>query len=342
MDNRIFSPTELRNITLSGRVVRSATEMFCSYKDAHVHPFEIQTYGELAKSGVGMIVTAHTCVSPEGRSNMYQNAAWSDEYIDDLRAIVKAADKIPVVLQIGHGGMKGANGNGNLPVYTPDNMTETEISGVTEAFAQAAKRAKTAGFSGVMLHAAHMYLLSCFFYEEYNRRTDRYGGSWEKRFRIIREIFERVKITCGDDFPIFIKINGDDRENTAEYHRDLVYALNLCDKIGMDAAEISGYDSARRGIPDKPYFIDNIAALHTETALPLIAVGGVRTPEDVENLLDAGAVAVSMSRPFLQNPNILSDFVRGKSSECTGCGYCFKPIEPNSVKIVRCPNRKTK
>lgn len=343
MENRVFSHVELRNITLPGRVVRSATELFCSYPDGHMHPYEIQTYRELAEAGLGMIITAHTCVSPEGRSNIYQNAAWSDEYIDELELTAKTAgaNKTPVILQLGHGGMKAENNNGGLRVYTPDNMTETEISGVVEAFATAALRAKTAGFSGVMLHAAHMYLLSQFFYPEYNHRTDGYGGNAEKRFRIVREIFERIKETCGESFPVFMKINGDDRENTAEYHRDVVYALNLCAKLGMDAAEISGYDSARRGRPDKPYFIDNISALHIETSLPLIAVGGVRTIDDINALLDRGAVAVSMSRPFLQDPQVLSCLVRGEGSGCTGCCFCFTPLDPNSDRMIRCPNRKT-
>ncbi len=99
-------------------------------------------------------------------------------------------------MQLGHGGMKAEGNNGGLRVYTPGNMIETEIAEVIKAFGTAARRAMSAGFSGVMLHAAHMYLLSQFFYPEYNHRTDKYGGSAENRFRMIREIFEEIKMVC--------------------------------------------------------------------------------------------------------------------------------------------------
>ena len=342
MENKLFSPLTLRNITLPGRAVRSATELFCSYPDAHVHPFEFDVYRELADTSLGMIITAHTCVAPEGRSNRYQNAIWSDEYLEDAAKIASAAaaNGTPIVLQLGHGGMKAEGNNDSLRVYTPDNMTEAEIAGVVRAFGAAAKRAVQAGFSGVMLHAAHMYLLSQFFYPEYNHRSDRYGGSAENRFRIIREIYEEIKTVCGDDLPVFMKINGDDRENTSSYHNDIVTVLNLCDRLGMDATEISGWDSARRGTPEKPYFIDNIAKLHTETALPLIAVGGIRTMMDINALFDAGASAVSMSRPLLQNPHVLTELVSGQPSGCTGCCFCFSPLKLDAERIIRCPFKK--
>ena len=342
MAHKLFSPLTLRNITLPGRAVRSATELFCSYPDAHVHPFEFEIYSELASASLGMIITAHTCVAPEGRSNLYQNAVWSDEYLDDSRKIASAgsANGTPVIYQLGHGGMKAEGNNDGLRVYTPDNMTEEEILGVVKSFGAAAKRAVQAGFSGVMLHGAHLYLLSQFFYPEYNHRTDCYGGSAENRFRIIREIFEEVKITCGNDFPVFLKINGDDRENTEEYHKDIVTVLNLCDRLGMDAVEISGWDSARRGVPAKPYFIENITRLHQETDVPIIAVGGIRNMNDIDALFDAGACAVSMSRPLLQNPRILTDFAEGKDSGCTGCCFCFSPLKLDKDTIVRCPHRK--
>lgn len=346
----INSPLTLRNITLPGRIARSATELFCSFPDGHVHPYEVETYHELSSSGAGLLISAHTCVSPEGRSNKWQNAAWSDEFLGDCRDIVKAAksDKnVPIVLQLGHGGMKGEGNNGGLPVLTPDNMTHEQIRGVVRAFGAAAYLAKRAGFDGVELHGAHMYLLSQCFYAEYNHRTDGYGGSPLNRFRITREVFEEIKLRCGKDFPVLMKINGDDRENTAEYHRGLVEVLNLCFELGMDAAEISGWSSARRGVPEKPYFLDNIGALSRETSLPLIAVGGVRRGEDIAAYLapaeDVGkpaACAVSMARPFLQNPHVIKDLEKGMPSGCTGCCACFGPLDVKAQPIVRCAHRK--
>lgn len=339
MDKSIlFSPLTLKNITLPGRIVRSATELFCSYPDAHVFPAEYTVYERLGEEPLGLIISAHTCVSPEGHSNLWQNAIWDDEYIAESEKIAQAAQRhgVPSVMQIGHGGMKAEGNNGGLPVYTPDNMTTEQISGVVKAFGAAAVRAKKAGFSGVMLHGAHHYLLSQFFYPEYNHRTDAYGGCAENRFRIISEALAEIKKLCGDDYPVFLKINGDDRDNTEEYHNDLVTALNSVGD-GLEAVEISGWQSAKGGIPEKPYFIDNVRRLKDEIGLPIIEVGGIRSADDMLAAIEAGASAVSLSRPLLCEPDFPTKLRDGDGivSKCKGCGFCYRPLD--HVTQIRCP-----
>lgn len=340
----LHASLKLRNITLPGRVVRASTELFCATPGGFVHPYEFEVYRELSDRGLGMIFTAHTCVHPTGHANPYQNALWSDEHLEEAAklAAIASAHGTPVVAQLGHGGYKAEGNTGALPFFTADTMTADDFRTVANAFGDAAKRAKDAGFAGVELHGAHLYLLSQCFYPEINHRTDGFGGNVENRFRIIRDCFEAVKMTCGDDFPVFLKINGDDRENTEAYHRDIVEVLNLCDSLGLDAAEISGYDSARRGVPTSPYFLENIRRLHTETDLPLIAVGGIRSGDDMDVLFDAGAAAVSMSRPFLQNPDVIRVIENGGKSGCTGCCSCFLPLDTTKDPIIRCPFRAKK
>jgi len=335
-------PLELKNITLPTRAVRAATELFCSTPDAHARAGEIAVYGELADQGLGLIISANTCVSPNGRSNDYQTAIWSDEYLEESAEIAKGAQAAgtPIVMQLGHGGPRGEGHNGGLPVWTPDNMTRDEIRTLVRDFAAGAYRAKQAGFSGVELHAAHTFLLSQFFYPEYNHRSDAYGGNAEKRFRVIREVFEEIKTLCGDDFPVIMKINGNDAENSQAYHRDLVQALQISQDMGMDAVEISGMAAIQNGRGKGPYFIEIIRALHQECDIPLISVGGVRTPEDVENLFEAGASAISFSRPIIQDPSFVKKLIQGESSGCVGCRRCFTPIEDDSDPRKRCPMRK--
>ena len=210
----LFTPLKLKNITLPGRIVRSATEYFCAEADAHTDLCEIAMYKRLGEQPLGMIITAHTCVSPDGRSNPWQNAIWDDSYIPDACRIVEAAQchGVPTIMQIGHGGMKAEGNNGGLPVYTPDNMTPEDIQRVIDAFGDAALRAKESGMRGVMVHCAHMYLLSQFFYPVYNHRTDSYGGNAWNRFRIVYEILERIKVKCGEAYPVFLKINVTDED----------------------------------------------------------------------------------------------------------------------------------
>lgn len=341
MDKSIlFTPLRLRNITLPGRIVRSATELFCSYHDAHVFPYEYEVYEKLGTQPLGLIISAHTCVSPEGRSNLWQNAIWADEYIEDSEKIAQAAMKngVPTVMQIGHGGLKAKGNNGGREVYSPDSMTVTQIRTTVEAFGKAALRAKTAGFSGVMLHGAHQYLLSQFFYPEYNHRTDEYGGAAENRFRIITEALLEIKKLCGDDFPVFLKINGDDRDKTEGYHADIVKVLELAYKNGLEAVEISGWQSAKNGIPDAPYFIENIRRLKNETSVPLIEVGGIRSTADMLAAIENGASAVSLSRPLMREPDLptkIRDGGENVVSLCKGCGFCYKPLDHETK--IRCP-----
>ena len=334
----LFQPLELKHIVLPGRIVRSATELFASEPDGHAPACEFAVYDKLGGEPLGMILTAHTCVSPEGRANLRQNAVWDDGYFSDAVRIRKGAGRngIPVVMQIGHGGMKAERHNGGLPVFTPDNMTEENIFSVVRAFGDAALRAKRAGMDGVMLHGAHLYLLSQFFYTKFNHRTDRWGGSALNRFRIIRACLDEVKKTCGEAYPVFFKINGTDEGNTEEYFRDLVEALRSAED-GFDAVEISGWNSAPLGVPEKPYFLDTVRRLKDELSVPLIEVGGFRSTEGMLMAIEAGASAVSLSRPFLCEPDFASK-VRDSDnavSKCRGCGFCFGPL--NTETQVRCP-----
>lgn len=298
-----FSPVSFKNITLPGRIVRSATELFCADENGHVVQKEFSAYTELAKHPFGMIVSGHTCVSPEGRSNPGQNAVWDDIFIPDQSKIagIVAGAGIKIILQIGHGGMKAEKSNGGRPVYTPDNMSVERIRETVKAFADAAKRAQKCGFDGVQLHAAHMYLLSQFFYEQYNHRTDAYGGTGEKRFRIIRETAEAVKAACGDAFPVFIKINGDNNINNERYFADLCEAANICDAVGVEGMEISGYESQRAGTPEAPYFFETARNLMEHTGLAIMLVGGIRKRSEIDEILASGIKTVSFCRPVMQN-----------------------------------------
>ena len=335
MSKRIFTPVSIGSLTLPTRLVRSATELFGSLPDGHVPPEEIGIYRRLSCEPLGLILTAHTCVSPEGRANRYQNAFWDDGYLPDGQAIAAACGSVPCVMQLGHGGMKAKGNNGGLPVYTPDTMTTGEIRELVRAFGEAALRAKTAGFDGVMLHVAHLYLFSQFFYPEFNHRTDRYGGSAENRIRIAAECAEQVHAVCGDDYPVLMKLNGTDRDLTPAYEQDVIEALRIAEKCGIAACEISGWDSAPCVITDRPYFLDVVRQLKEQVDLPLIEVGGIRSAADVEAVLDAGAFAASVSRPLLCDPSFptrLRD-EEGHRSPCRSCGFCFRPYPERGRRI---------
>lgn len=324
--DKLFTPWKSGNLSYSSRLVRSATELFDAVDNGHVNPKELDVYRKLSSEPLGMIITAHTCVSPEGHSNPYQNAIWSDDYLDDARDIYNAASSggIPVIMQIGHGGMKGEGSNGGLPVYTPDNMTETQIKDTVRAFGRAALRAKATGYNGVMIHTAHHYLLSQFMYDDFNHRTDSYGGSALNRIRISLECIEEIKKVCGDDYPVFMKINATDREHNFSYTKDIAECVTAASECGLEAVEISGWDSAPRGIPKEPYFLRE-TGLIAECGVPVIEVGGFRSAEPMNKALDAGVSAVSICRPLIAEPDFPSKLKNDPNyrSRCIGCCSCF-------------------
>lgn len=334
----LFSSLRLKNITLPGRIVRAATEYFCAEPDGHVAPCEYEVYEKLGRQPLGMIISANTCVSPEGRSNLWQNAAWDDAFLPDIRRIADAAQAfhVPAIMQLGHGGDRGKGNNGGLPVLTPDNMTVEDIRRVVHAFSAAALRVKKAGLRGVMLHCAHGFLLSQFFYPAYNHRTDRYGGSAENRFRIIYEIMEAVKASCGDDYPLFLKINVTDMNKTEAYYEDLANVLGRAGDL-LDAVETSGWDAIERGVAKRPYFIDWVKRLHQDVSVPLIEVGGFRDAKGMLEALEVGACAVSISRPLLREPDFPAKLrdTADAVSKCKGCNACLTLLD--SATLKRCP-----
>ena len=320
-----FTSVSLGGLDINTRFVRSATELFRALPDGHICDFEYDVYRKLAVQPIGLIITAHTCVSPEGRSNAGQNAVWDDMFDPDHAAIadiIHSGGFAKTVMQIGHGGMKAEGSNGGRPVYTPDNMTLTQIKEVKDAFIKAAGRAKACGYDGVELHCAHMYLLSQFFYPQYNHRTDSYGGGGAGRIRITSEILRGIKAACGDDFPVLVKLNCDNNEDNETYFREVLEAVDILYKNGCDALEVSGYYSSPVGIPKEPYFMGTASKIAASSDISVIQVGGIRTPGQIDRILAGKVKAVSFSRPFTSQPDFIERIYGGGKSRCVSCNKC--------------------
>ena len=341
---QLYSPVSYANITLPTRIIRSATELFSSEPDGSVSEFEIEHYRTLATQPYGMVITGHSCVMAEGRTNLGQNAVWDDCFMDGQKKLCDIIHSSPfgtkIVLQLGHGGAKAKGFDGHR-IMSPDNMTAEDFESVTAHFVSAAVRAKSAGFDGVQIHGAHGYLLSEMFYPEYNHRIDEYGGSAENRFRLIMEIAATIKAVCGEDFPVFLKLNATDRPLTdvmpcsEQYHNDLMTAVRLCGEVGIEALELSGYHSSPKGNDFKrPYFIRELMRLCGGSPVPVILVGGIRSAECASEAFDFGASAVSLCRPVLCEPDFPSRIGFGAVSKCVSCNSCFGDL--SAGRVIRC------
>ena len=261
----------------------------------------------LARGGVGLIISSHAYVRPDGQAGPWQIGVYGDELTAGLKELTEAVHGAggKIVLQIAHAGRFAPEPlTGRPPLVVSDfeglsKSPRTEISiadikEIVKAFADASARAKTAGFDGVQIHTAHGYLLSQFLSPIYNRRRDEYGGSLENRARVHLEVLGAIRGAAGKNFPVLIKINCRDFAENGLSLEDSVHAASLLADAGLNAIEVSGgmlnggkLSPSRPGINSvekEAYFSEELKAFRKAIDIPLILVGGIRSLAVAERL----------------------------------------------------------
>ena len=347
----LFQNNSLAGIQLRNRSVRSATYEGMATKDGLMTPRLIEEMTKLAKGEVGLIISGHAYVSPEGNARKQQLAVDRDECIPGLKEMAKAvhASGGRIIVQLAHAGAQApyetAIGPSPIKRAMGDSicreMSKTDIANTVKAFGQAAVRVQKAGFDGVQIHAAHGYLLSQFLSPFFNKRTDEYGGDIKGRSRIIVEILRLIKEKCGNDYPVMIKINSEDFADGGLSREDSLAACSILEQEGIDAIEFSGgafgasrkgFESIRKGDPektDKVYYFEAAKEYKEKINVPLILVGGIRYYENAEKLLsDNICDYISLCRPLIREPNLIKRWHSGDKSRatCISCNLCLRLI----------------
>jgi 2,4-dienoyl-CoA reductase-like NADH-dependent reductase (Old Yellow Enzyme family) len=214
-------------------------------------------------------------------------------------------------------------------------MSTISLREMQEAFGQAARRAKEAGFDGVQIHAAHGYLHSQFLSPAFNRRKDAHGGPVERRARAILETVEAIRASVGHDFSVLIKMNCRDFLPGGLTIDDSLKVGGMLQQIGIDAIELSGgtiisgkLGPVRPGISSEDkeaYFREEGKAFREKLRVPLILVGGIRSFQVAERLVNGGyADYVSMSRPFVRESGLVRRWALGdrRKSACLSDTLC--------------------
>ncbi|HHT9155947.1 MAG TPA: oxidoreductase [Candidatus Tripitaka sp. YC43] len=357
----LFKPIRLGTMQVPNRFVRSATNECLTDKGDYVTDRLADLYEALARGGVGLIITGYAYVRPDGKSSTFQAAIYDDKFIPAYKRITERLRPYParIVLQIAHGGRQSipsaCNGSPIAPSpvpypvtkLTPREMTGDEIREIIRSFAQAASRAREAGFHGVQLHSAHGYLLSQFISPFTNRRQDKWGGGVENRARILLEVLKACRKEAGKEFPILIKLNSDDCIGDGLKIEDAVKIASMLGKAGIDAVEVSGgigdsSPSACRPDIDSPgkeaYFSDNARKIKEAVSLPVICVGGIRSREVMESIISTKkADMVSMSRPFIREPDLVERLRKGLTdrASCISCNQCWHPQGIRCAQIAK-------
>lgn len=347
--SKVFEPITLGGMEIRNRIVRSATNDYAGNEDGTVSAFQMDIYKQLAKNEVGLIITGHVCVSPDGRNDPRQNGMYDDKFVEGQRQLVEMVHQYgaKIIQQLNHSGAKcppaviGGTPSAPsavevVPGVLPHALTEEEILRIENDFTTAAVRAQKAGFDGVQIHCAHGYLFSQFIDPAHNKRTDRYGGSAENRFRIVAETLAKVREAVGPSYPVFLKIHTNAAAGDETFEADLVEMLRTAQSLGATAAELSGFDFAAqpRGREGRLYYLERASRVCKAVSLPCILVGGIRTIEEMAQVLDAGLQMVSLSRPFICQPDIIPILKAGGASKCIGCFGCFKIYQTDGKRCV--------
>jgi 2,4-dienoyl-CoA reductase-like NADH-dependent reductase (Old Yellow Enzyme family) len=349
----IFEETRIGNMVLENRIVRAATWENRATDEGLVTDELIDFTAELARGGVGLIITGISYVTEEGKITFGQTGIHRDECIPGLKRLTGEVHRLGgrVAAQLAHGGAKSGVYQPGKQLLAPSDMeagffgtaparamTLDEIESTKEAFCKAALRAGEAGFDALELHAGHGYLLSQFLSPLCNRREDEYGGNPRGRARFAIEVIEGIRRTVGPDLPILMKINGDDFVDGGLKTTESAEMASLFEEASLDAVEISGGLFGSDSIPKelirrsarKPeegvFFLDQAREFRKKLNIPIILVGGIRSVEMIEGiLLEEKVDYVAMCRPFIREPHLVKRWRSGDRapSSCQTCGRCM-------------------
>ena len=347
----LFEHSSINGMKLANRFVRSATWEGMAADDGACTPKLIDLMVELAKGGIGFIISSHAYVSPAGQAGPWQLGVYNDALVPGLAAMAKAVHDNggKIVLQLAHAGFfANAKLTGQTPM-APSNvegfsksarqeMTAEDIRDVVQAYGAAAKRAQNAGFDGVQIHAAHGYLLSQFLSPAFNRRNDAYGGDIRQRATALLEVLQQIRHTVGREYPVLVKMNCRDFIENGLVVEDSLEVATMLEAEGIDAIELSGgvlvggkLSPSRVGIKSaekEAYFQDDARAFKEKLGVPLILVGGNRSFQVAERLINEGmADYISMCRPLIREPALINRWRAGDLSKatCLSDNMCFKP-----------------
>lgn len=249
----LFEKSNDLSFEMKNRFIRSATHESMATIDGKPSDDLRKLYLKLAKGGVGAIITGLATVQPNGKIGDTMLMMDRDELIDSYRDLNSEIhdENCRTVIQLVHGGSQTLSAllgeqkvapsavmNKAYPDSKPRELTDADIEEIINNFVKAIHRSKIAGFDAVQLHGAHGYLLSSFLTKERNRRADKWGGSLENRFRIIREIFVRAKKEL-PDYPLFIKISAYDFQKNGLNLEETLQVVKWLEEVGCDAIEVS-------------------------------------------------------------------------------------------------------
>ncbi|RUL69608.1 NADH:flavin oxidoreductase/NADH oxidase [Dyella choica] len=327
---KLFEPYTQRSQTLRNRIVVSP---MCQYsaQDGVPNAWHMVHLGSRAVGGAGAVIAEATAISPQGRISGHDTGIWNDVQLEAWRPIAAFLAEHGAVpgVQLAHAGRKASarrpwEGGGSLPLdqgawqtvapsaiafdqdwQVPQALDIDGIRKLIADFRAAAVRARAAGFKLIELHGAHGYLLHQFMSPLSNRRTDEYGGSFENRTRLLREVIAAVREVWPDSLPLWLRISATDWSDHGWNIDDSVRLANQLPRLGVDLVDVSsGGLVPHVKIPLGPgYQVPFAARIRQEAAIATGAVGLITEPAQADGIIAGGAAdLVLIARASLRDP----------------------------------------
>ncbi|MCA9291377.1 MAG: NADH:flavin oxidoreductase/NADH oxidase [Phycisphaerales bacterium] len=328
----LFSPFELRSVTLRNRIVLSPMCQYVS-DDGFANDWHLVHLGARAIGGVGLVMTEATAVEPRGRITPHCLGLWSDEHVPMLRRItsfITERGSAPGI-QLAHAGVKASryrpihptpnayvpiDDGGWLPVGptakrfaddgpAPQALDVDELRAIRGSFVQAATRAVAAGFRVIELHFAHGYLGHSFLSPLMNERTDAYGGPFDHRVSFLLETAAAVRAAMPDDLPLLVRLSCTDWVDGGWTIEDSVEVARRLLTMGVDLIDCSSGGAVRRApIPVGPdYQVPLAEQIRRESGMPTGAVGLITEAAQANAIVrDGRADLVFLGRQLLREP----------------------------------------
>ena len=323
----LFDAVELNNLHLKNRLVRSATWEGIADFDGSIGENTYEIYRELAKGGVGAIITGFTSVSTNDFYFGGMMRLSDNKLIPQYKKLVEIihAEDCAAIIQLA----LGAFYDKNFVEVSENNLSTENVREIIKMFVDAAIRAEICGFDGVQIHAAHFLFLSRFISPIINHRTDEFGGSIENRAKILLEILRGIKKSA-PKLHVTIKINSSDFTSGGLDENESLFICKMLFNAGIDSIEVSGNGTSVGGIKagvNEGYFADFAAKLADEVKIPIICVGGWRSRQVMEEFLNKTHVElISLSRPLIREPDLPKKLFADKNcvSKCVSCNACYR------------------
>ena len=341
---KLLSPGRIGTLEIKNRAIMAPMSAALANPDGTISDPLIAYLKARADGGIGLIITEYAFVNEEGRSSDHQISVANDDMIPGLKKLADAIHEAgaKICLQLQHGGRRSmvrVMAPSSIPKQTervqPDEMTNAEVYSLIDDFIAAAVRAKKAGYDMVEVHCSHGYLLNDFISPSANRRTDEFGGGVKGRTRAPVMIIEGIKKACGADYPVSVRLNGDDMVSDGNHARDTATIAMLFEEAGADLINISGgmngvgYGIAPAAV-ETGYNVDPAEQVRSVVNIPVAVAGRINEPEYAEMLLRKGQVDfITIGRALFADPQFVNKAAAGLEDEIAPCIGCLQRCYDN-------------